>query len=149
MTALRYTASSSHNLQREWQKCCSLVLGYNLVEYDDEEKKEDGDIVLVSLLDDDDDNVLHESDDRIKDTWMENANHINASLNTIIDILRRKKGSYLQPNAGDESSLLESTVLSFVATTANQIEALQNSISSSNRDYIQHCGGIVSYLMAT
>lgn len=141
-------APSSYDLRHEWQQCCSLALGYNLLEDHDEEKKEDGDIVLVSLLESDDD-ALDESDERITDAWMENANHINASLNNIIDILRRKKDSYLQPNAGDEASLLESTILSFVATTANQIDSLQQAISSSNRDYVQHCAGIVSYLMAT
>ena len=149
MTATTQTFPSSCDLQHEWQQCCSLALGYNLLEDDDDdEKNEDRDIVLVSFLDNDDD-PLDESDERITEAWMENANHINDSLNNIIDILRRKKDSYLQPNAGDEASLLESTVLSFVATTANQVDSLQKAISSSNRDYVQHCAGIVSYLMAT
>ena len=124
-------------------------MGYEYVEYDDEEKKEDGGIVLVNLciLDDEEDDEPDEPD--TTDAWMENANRINESLNNIIDILERKKESYLQPHQDDDASLLESTILSFVATTCNQIEALRQAISSSNRDYVHHCAGIVSYLMAT
>jgi t-SNARE complex subunit (syntaxin) len=140
-------ASTSNNLQQEWQECCSKAMGYELVEDGDEEKKENEDILLVSFLDDDgDESVVHCV---TADAWMENANRINDSLNIIIEILERKQESYLQPHKDDEASLLESTILSFVATTANQIEALRQAISSSNRDYLQHCVGIVGYLMTT
>lgn len=154
MTATPMVASSSHNLQREWRQCCVKALGYEKVEYHEEEKKEDGGIIMLNLLeDDDDDNDYNDIDDsqqqQSSDTWMENANMINESLATIIGILERKKHVYLQPHQEEEASLLESTILSFVAATANQIETLRRGISSSNRDYIGHCTGIVSYLLAT
>lgn len=145
MTAM--TASTSNNLQREWRECCSKVVGYDFVEYGEEEKMEKEDILLVSFLDDGGDES--EKNNAAVDAWMENANRINDSLNKIIEILERKKESYLQPHKDDEASLLESTILSFVATTANQIEALRQAISSSNKDYIQHCVGIVGYLMSS
>jgi t-SNARE complex subunit (syntaxin) len=125
-------------------------LGYETIENYEEEKKEEGGVVLLSFLDDDDD----DDDDEVEpqqhvDAWMENANRINDGLMQITEILERKKHSYAQPDQTEEASLLESTILSFVAVTANQIEALRQGISSSNRDYIHHCGGIVAYLLAT
>eukprot|EP00545_Synedropsis_sp_CCMP1620_P009767 CAMPEP_0119004198 /NCGR_PEP_ID=MMETSP1176-20130426/1011_1 /TAXON_ID=265551 /ORGANISM="Synedropsis recta cf, Strain CCMP1620" /LENGTH=396 /DNA_ID=CAMNT_0006955879 /DNA_START=75 /DNA_END=1265 /DNA_ORIENTATION=+ len=149
------TMSSAHNLQREWRECCQKALGYELFDdctsnssNEEEEKKEEGGaVVLLSFIDDDDDEV--ESKHRhVDDAWMENANRINDSLIKITEILERKKDSFAQPHQTEEASLLESTILSFVAATANQIEALRQGISSSNRDYIHHCGGIVAYLLA-
>ena len=144
----------SKNLQQEWLQCCSAALGYELTENESKVTTKDGDniIVLLNLLDDTDERLedSQSNDDWVSnDAWMENATRINDSLNKIIQLIARKKNSYFEPRNDDEASLLESTVLSFVATTANQIEALQQTISSSNRDFIQHCIGIVGYLMAT
>lgn len=137
--------SSSHDLRREWHACCQKALGYEMLDRHDEETKEEGaGVVLLSFLSDEQDVP---TDHRV-DAWMENANRINESLKQITEILDRKKDSYAQPQQTEEASLLESTILSFVATTANQIEALRQAISSSNRDYMHHCGGIVSYLLA-
>ena len=105
-----------------------------------------------------------------KNPWMDNAGRIYEGMVQIHQLLHRKKASYLQPNNNNnsstasssshshelEASLLESTVLSYVATTANQIDSLRTSIASTDRsspvvafngDYELHCQGIVSFLM--
>jgi len=146
------TFTSSRNLEFEWKECCIHALGFKCAknsQCDDEEKKEDdGGIILINLLDKIDDSKVGEKEPQPADAWMENAKRINDSLHQIEEMLLLKKDFYLEPLKDENNSLLESTILSFVATTANQIETLQQAISSPNKDYSQHCQGIVSFLLA-
>jgi hypothetical protein len=154
---------SSYNLRHEWNESCSEALGYRLQLNDNfcgsiKDGNDDNSEILMSLLEDEEppfpteasiDSETHE-----RDNWTDNACRIYDSLRTIMDLLHRRGVSYVSPpkfcddaGSNDDSSLLESTILSFVATTANQIESLRQAIRGDNLDYQQHCNGIVSHLM--
>ena len=141
------------NLQREWERSCYKAIGFEWVESFEEEKKEE--VIVMLDFDNDEDDARQEEEDKRKvlfankDAWMENAILIHEGLWRIIEMIERKKATYLEPRqTEDEAGLLESTILSFVATAANQIESLRQSTSSQNQDYSNLCTGIVCFLLA-
>mmetsp|Transcript_30866 Transcript_30866/g.46860 ORF Transcript_30866/g.46860 Transcript_30866/m.46860 type:complete len:380 (-) Transcript_30866:173-1312(-) len=146
------TLTYSRNLEREWRECCMNSLGFkcvNLGEHNNEEAKEGNErIILMNLLNDCDGFKFEEEETQSADTWMQNAKRISDGILHIENMLQQNRDIYLEPLTDESNSLLESTILSFVATTANQIEALQKSVSSPNKDYSHHCQGIVSFLLA-
>lgn len=140
----------SFSLEREWKTCCNKVLGY--ITDDSSEMiatTSDGPIIL-NLLDEDIHADSNNGSNRTivpRDPWIENALLIHSGMINIISLLDRKKSSYLSAtDDSDDASLLESTLLSFVATTANQLESLRQSISSKG-EYAKHCSGIVEFLL--
>jgi hypothetical protein len=151
MTATTDRFHGSSSLLQEWKVSCSKITGFNHEPVDEAiplSTAATGPIIL-NLLEDDD--VVDDKCGPSSDHWMENALLIDNGIKQIISLLRRKKASYLSVSKSDETeaSLLESTLLSFVATTANQIESLRKSITITNHDYAQHCSGIVACLLLT
>lgn len=146
------TLTCSHNLEREWRECCMNSLGFkcvNLGENNNEEEKEGNEkIILMNLLNDSDGFQFKVEESQSTDTWMQNAKRISDSILQIENMLQQNRDIYLEPLKDESNSLFESTILSFVATTANQIESLQKTVSSPNKDYSHHCQGIVTFLLA-
>jgi hypothetical protein len=144
--------------------------GTNLKEKDvavgfNDSKDESEEILqLTNLLDDghddfEDDDIFDEREDRHKhnhDVWMENALRIQADLNRMSQWIQSKKQEYIGLDMKDEeASLIQSTVTSFAATTASELETLRNMIRSSsrsnalvvNKNLSNHRAGIVQILL--
>lgn len=94
---------------------------------------------------------------RIVDPWMATAVQIQSNLQNMADWMKLKHGDYVALEMPDEeATLIQSTVTSFTATTANEIESLHSCLKQSQQhqqqpqhpQYHQHCSGIVQILMA-
>lgn len=164
MTAVTAPFYGSCSLQLEWTESCQKVMGYESASV--AEAKVPGlmtasassDTIILNLLEEGDDDYddhaedISNHDEASFDPWIGNAILIDNGMDQIISLLQRKKSSYLSASNSDDTdaSLLESTILSFVATTANQLEFLRKTISTvKNHDYVQHCSGIVACLLLT
>lgn len=151
--ALTMTAAApfhgSYSREREWRASCNKALGYSTEDSSEMIAATSDGPIILNLLDED---IQVDNDNRSnstivpRDPWIENALLIHTGMITIISLLDRKRASYLSATDDSDASLLESTLLSFVATTANQLESLRQSISSKG-EYAQHCSGIVACLL--
>ena len=153
MTATTDRFHGSSSLQQEWKVSCRKVMGFSHEPEDEATPLPTAapGPFMFNQTENENDNVVDDRCGTSSDHWMENALLIDDGIKQITSLLRRKKASYLSASKSDETeaSLLESTLLSFVATTANQIESLRKSISVTNHDYAQHCSGVVACLLLT
>lgn len=88
------------------------------------------------------------------DPWMQTAVQIESNIREMATWIRRKQREYVKLDTPDEeASLIQSTVTSFTATTANEIESLHQCVAinlksnSAQQQKQQHCAGIVQILM--
>lgn len=153
------TSHASCNLQVEWKQSCARVMGLH-DDNDDElsEHHDDSpaDIHILNLMNDDNGNEDTVTENAVDENhWMDNANQFSASITQMADMIYKNHRAYVTFDLTDEeASVLESTVLSFSATAANQIDALRGAIDVSQSsnvfsspDYLQYCHGIVASLM--
>lgn len=105
---------------------------------------------------DDDENDDEGTSFSTNDPWMKAALQIQKNLLEMSSWVEKKKSSYIGFSMkDDEANLIESTVTSFIATTASEIESLssfvsqehQNNSDNHKEQYMQHCNGIVQILM--
>ena len=83
-----------------------------------------------------------------RDHWTENALRIQADLQRMTLWIRTKQYDFVSVDMPDgEASLIQSTVTSFTATTANELETLRNMISSSS-NLASHRAGVVQILLS-
>ena len=74
-----------------------------------------------------------------QDVWMESALEIDSNMNDMARWIVQKKVVFASLEmAQDEASLIQSTVTSFVATTATEIESLRNLIDSNKQLHHHH-----------
>jgi len=173
------TSSLSRN--EEWKRCCADAMGFEWVDcFDDDinsEQDDSGDndgeddaIQLTNLLDDgfhddfEEDEIADSFGDqannkstsfrRQRDAWEENALRIQADLNRMAQWIQSKKQEYVGLDMKDEeAALIQSTVTSFAATTAGELETLRNMIQSRsqgnavNNNLSNHRAGIVQILL--
>ena len=177
--------TSSLNRNDEWKRCCAGAMGFEWVDcFNDgndndvneservnESESESEDILQVTNLlydDDDDDDDDFEDNDIYKvergdrqykyDVWIENALRIQADLNRMSQWVQSKKQEYIGLDMKDEeAALIQSTVTSFAATTASELETLRNMINSRSRsnnntivinsNLSNHRAGIVQILL--
>ena len=139
------------NLQKGWDQACDKAMGFD---DDDDALMEQScsspsSIHILNLLDDKATNntQIQESENH----WLDNAHEISASIAQMADMISKNQHGYVSNDLSpEEASVLESTVLSFSATAANQIDALGKAISSTHseeHDYVQFCHGVVASLM--
>ena len=90
------------------------------------------------------------------DPWEENALRIQMGLNRMSQWIQSKKQEYVGLDMKDEeAALIQSTVTSFAATTAGELESLRNMIQANpqssvfpvNINLSNHRGGIVQILL--
>ena len=172
--------TASLNRNNEWDRCCAVVSGFEWVDHFDAEidhddaNKESNDFdssskhqslssandkyQVTNLLDDDDfedsddDNDV-ERDHQI-DAWTSNALRIQTDLNRMSRWIQSKKQKYTGLDMKDEeAALIQSTVTSFAATTASELETLRNMIKkytnsrTINNNLSNHRSGIVQILL--
>jgi hypothetical protein len=148
---------SSHacfDLQQEWKQACDKAMGFQEAPPPENKAAINGapTIHILNLLQEDTTTILtHGSNITVpKDAWLENANQIAASISQMNDMIKRNERGYVTGDlSNEEASVLESTVLSFSATAANQIDSLRAAMDSHHHsmDYVQSCSGIVACLL--
>ena len=159
----------------EWKRCCADAMGFEWVDrFDDDdvmkqndcdfnniEGENSGVLQLTNLLDDGrDDFEIDPFDDQETidgcDVWGKNALRIQADLSRMSRWIQSKKQEYIGLDMKDEeAALIQSTVTSFAATTASDLETLRNMIQSRsqgkaivvNNDLANHRAGIVQILL--
>jgi hypothetical protein len=103
-------------------------------------------INLLNQLDDVRDDEINENG---RDPWMETARHIHSNIHEMTMFLSNNRFDYIQlDTSDDDASLIQSTVASFIATTAAEIESLHQCLSTTPTNQKQsHCAGVVQILM--
>lgn len=143
-----WTASRSR--EDDWIDCCHLAKGFEWV--DNFDNNEDEPLVIqqvINLLDDDGIDEAFDSIEETKDRWIENAIRIQEDLTRMEQWIRKKQFEYISLDmADDEASLIQSTVTTFAATTANELETLRKIIPSSSSNVASHRSGIVQILLS-
>lgn len=147
----------------------------NATDFNDGDRDSGEDVVLqlTNLVDDDHDDFVEDADpfdyrdeqaatglrrrkQSSNDAWEENALRIQADLNRMAQWIQSKKQEYVSLDMKDEeAALIQSTVTSFAATTAGELETLRNMIQSStqrstvpiNVNLSNHRAGIVQILL--
>ena len=175
---MQSACTSSLNRNNEWKRCCADAMGFEWVDSfaddvdfnnDNDARKENNEdfegsrnepeenIHLTNLLE----YKFHDSEDegcfeKRYDAWLKNALRIQADLMQMSQWIQAKKEEYVGMYMKDEeAALIQSTVTSFAATTASELETLRNMILSTshgegisgNNDLSNHRSGIVQILL--
>lgn len=156
--------AASCNRKRDWFESCQLAQGFEWVDQFDNEKdgalpeesesnreNEAPILQITNLLDADDDwnDDYSEETKHDIDHWTENALRIQADLMRMAEWIQKKLDAYISLDMADEeASLIQSTVTSFAATTASELETLRKIIPSSSSDIASHRSGIVQIILS-
>jgi hypothetical protein len=166
--------TASYNRQDDWKRCCAAAMGFEWVDQfpvDGEEEKTEGETVddgfssiqqIINLLDEaqfkeeEDDtssptttSTVAAEEEKSEDHWTENALRIQADLTRMSRWIRTKQQEYISLEMkDDEASLIQSTVTSFAATTATELETLRKIIPSSSSNVASHRSGVVQILLS-
>ena len=169
--------TAAANRSDSWRQCCLKALGLEdwiLLEQSDEEEDKDDDpqqetqFEVINLLpatgqqQQQQPTVLTNLNAaNVVDPWMATALQIQSNLRDMSDWMEQKRHDYVSIEMSDEeATLIQSTVTSFTATTASEIEALHSCLQQQShqqpqqhqqpqpQQYQQHCSGIVQILMA-
>ena len=161
MTALRQQEPcyASVNLRPQWRTCYRKVLGLPEEEESHAAKQQrrttSSKIRVTNLLPSSEeqqhDSSLPTAAKHHDDVWMESALEIQSNINAMASWIVQKKLAYVSLEMpSDEASLIQSTVTSFVATTATEMESLRNLINQQQQQESQrshHQTGIVEILL--
>lgn len=144
--------SASRDLSREWRSCCLRAGGWDeelldsprITSRDDDEEEEENNetktvhvINLVANLDDDRDDVVMDNGMVQEDGWLAAVHEIEKNLNRMIGWLQEKKWTFSAVETpDDEASLIQSTIASYTASTANELEELRSVLLAKEKvDY--------------
>ena len=143
--ALEDRCHVSYDRKHEWKQCCLKAMGFEDTQHQPTTSTSQV-IQILNLMDDD--TTMVDADDDSSDHWMENANQISSSITQMATMIAKNRKPYVSGDlTEEEASVLESTVLSFSATAANQIDSLREAIPPSSPDHVHHCSGIITSLM--
>jgi hypothetical protein len=176
VTTMTTLTTASLNRSYEFKKCCAIAMGFEWVD-DLNDSEDDGTndqsgssydnigvgIQLINLLDGnheengEDQEMPGTSNIYAEDTWMDNAVRIRHDLTRMSLWIQSKASLYVGLDMQDgEASLIQSTVTTFAATTASEIETLRemnkmnntrNATSNHANNLINHRSGIVQILL--
>ena len=151
--------TASLDREEEWRQCCAYAMGFEWVDRfeevksGEELKEEEFHPIqqVINLIDDDD--LKEDCDENWqnepKDHWTENALRIQGDLLHMSRWIQSKKHEYVSLEMrDDEASLIQSTVTSFAATAASELETLRKIIPSSSSNVASHRSGVVQILLA-
>ena len=158
---------AAENLSESWRHSCLKALGLEdwvvLDQQEEQERKPTANkFQVINLLPQEDeyDEGAETSegvgeDDTTGDQWMQTALQIQSNILEMAGWIAQKRSDYISLEMPDEeASLIQSTVTSFTATTASEIETLHQCIQQQQHDkktgtnQHQHCAGIVQILMS-
>lgn len=150
------TSFASYDLEREWKRCCLDAMGlfdWDLDSNDSHTKdptKEGANGVLIvpsvmSLLPP---HHVEKEEKKTENPWMETAISIHQNIFNMHRWIDQKKWQYVSIHMPDEeASLIQTTVTSFAAQTASEIESLRKLITDGYH-YQQHQTGVVQILLS-
>jgi hypothetical protein len=149
---------AAEELSDAWRLACLKAMGLEGWEIVPERRDESSGskFQVINLLYDqatgtsDDDEADEDTSPSNRDPWMQTAVQIQKNILEMAAWIRQKQTEYIKVDMPDEeASLIQSTVTSFTATTANEIESLHQCVvgSSGKTQKQQHCAGIVQILM--
>lgn len=160
--------TASYNREEEWRRCCATVMGFEWVDRFDEEKTNaDADEYhcrpsavaaspdariqqVINLMEEEDEEQVQQSSHDGVDHWTENALRIQSDLTRMAHWIQSKQHEYVGLDMPDEeASLIQSTVTTFAATTASELETLRKLISRGRNTstVAGHRNGIVQILL--
>ena len=171
--SIRNDCHAAVSRAEDWQVCCARAMGYedwillnSPMPGDPTEPSETGDynratnnLHVTNLLpgdlfeEEDEDDESQQQQQFHQDPWTESALNIQADLERMSNWIQSKKRAFLSFDGmrDDEASLIQSTVTSFAATTANEIESLRKMTlteSAGNSNALNHRTGVVQILLA-
>lgn len=139
--------SASFDLGDLWRHYCAKAMGLP-IDWESHDKDQHDvaesskEISFVSLIPT---SAPHSTED---DAWIQTAKQVQQNINQMSSWMQAKKKDFLSVQMSDqEAALIQSTVTSFCAQTANEIESLHTVVSASD-EVSQHRLGIVQMLMA-
>ena len=142
MTMFESSPSSiaSYNLSREWRSCCLRAGGWDEMLLDapinTEEHEDDPTFNLISLVDFQNELLLETDVETEQDGWIAAIREIEKNLDRMIAWLQEKKWTYVAVETPDEeASLIQSTIASYTASTANELEELRTVLIAKQREY--------------
>ena len=158
------TCTASLNRNDEWIRCCAVASGFEWIDFFDnsENEKEDHEIkggtilqlTNLMVIDDDRGDDFEEEKCGIEDIWTDNAFRIQSDLTRMSRWIQSKKQKYVGLDMRDnEAALIQSTVTSYAATTASELETMRNMINNNNNsqclnnDILSHRAGVVKILL--
>jgi hypothetical protein len=102
----------------------------NNIDHDDDDEFVDD---YYSVCNDSNNNSSNKNNVRGHDAWMNSAIRIQTDLNRMVQFIHSKHSDYIGLNTmvEEEASLIQSTVTSFTATTATDLETLREMIVST------------------
>ena len=148
--------TASYNREEEWQRCCAKVMGFEWVDrFDDANPIEPPTTAKIQQLINltDEVVVLEDQEDECKhddvDSWTATALRIQTNLQHMAQWIQSKQQEFVGLNMLDtEASIIQSTVTTFAATTASELETLRQLIPSSLGGTVAgHRNGIVQILL--
>jgi hypothetical protein len=164
--------TASYDRQDDWKRCCAAAMGFEWVDqFENGDKEQEEEKVeeeeqsnddngfssiqqVINLLDEaqfeeDAATTTGEEEEKSEDHWTENALRIQADLTRMSRWIRAKQQEYISLEMkDDEASLIQSTVTSFAATTASELETLRKIIPSSSSNVSSHRSGVVQILLS-
>jgi hypothetical protein len=134
---------ASVNLRNEWRSCYLKAMGLEEEDWVDSgiekttsttsnsQSQSRPDMILTNLLPSHEDEHAAEDSKVTIDPWTLTARSMQTSIAEMALWIQTKKLVYISVYmSDDEASLIQSTVTSFIATTANEIEGLRQSLLS-------------------
>jgi hypothetical protein len=160
-------STSSMDRSEDWKRYCAKAMGFEWAERFDDDRTDNTSVtttgpiphIIINLLDEhkDEDFILEEdarintTPSRSSDAWTEMALRIQADLNHMARWIRSKQQDFVDLSTNDaEASLVQTTVASFAATTASELELLQEMIrktTAKSTNLAHHRSGIVQILL--
>lgn len=150
-------STADKDLTEEWRLACLKAMGLEdwevVPRYDSSNGNSKFQVINLLHQDDDaevDDAVDATTDTTVHDPWLKTAVQIRMNIQEMAAWIRQKQTEYIRLDMPEEeASLIQSTVTSFTATTANEIESLHKCVGTILKaQKQQHCAGIVQILMA-
>lgn len=153
MTALILEQYASVSLAESWRSSYRKAMGLSDVR---SSKPGKGSLIRITNLlslqsrnQQDHDSDSQSGDDRDSEKWMSTAIQIQNNLDEMARWIRQKRPEYCGVYMSDtEASLIQSTIMSFTATTATEIESLRGLISQNETEQrVHHHTSIVQILL--
>ena len=129
---------ASRDLSREWRSCCLRAGGWDedVLDAPREVTADAAAVPKVTLL-----NLVNMEDykraatsEEEKEGWVDALKEIETNLNRMIAWLQEKQWAYVSVETPDEeASLIQSTIASYTASTANELEELRSVLFARQR----------------
>lgn len=148
---INFSFTASYNREHEWRQCCAAAMGFEWVDrFEDdvlvEARTSNPNVVIQQVINLMDEEEREENEYSLYlDSWTETAHRMRDDLKEMARWIQSKKQGYIGLGMGDdEASLIQSTITSFAATTASELETLRKLIPSGDSGHRQ---GIVQILL--